>query len=118
MSDSRRQAGPLPPSGLIAQAEERTRALEGRRDTLLTEVAEAREAHQRAAAEAAALSTVVAEQRRTLKAVQALRPVLSHSKAEPTARRRKPSTRTQGSIGAAGHSAEPAPSHAVRRRLR
>ncbi|WP_321931881.1 DNA-binding protein [Paraburkholderia guartelaensis] len=51
-----------------ARLEERNRALEGRRDQLLTDLAAGREAYQQAAAEAAALATVVAEQRLTLQA--------------------------------------------------
>ena len=51
----------------IAQAHERAAALEGLRDRLLTELAAERDAHQRSAAEAAALSTLVAEQRALLR---------------------------------------------------
>ncbi|MGF6755639.1 DNA-binding protein [Paraburkholderia sp. GAS42] len=57
-------------SGQIAQAQERVAALEGLRDRLLTELAGERDAHQRAAAEAAALTTVVAEQRALLQTMQ------------------------------------------------
>jgi hypothetical protein len=58
-------------SGQITQAQERAAALEGLRDRLLTELASERDAHQRAAAEAAALATVAAEHRALLQAVHA-----------------------------------------------
>lgn len=58
-------------SGQITQAQERVDALEGLRDRLLTELAAERDAHQRAAAEAAALATVAAEHRALLQAVHA-----------------------------------------------
>ncbi|MCX4177841.1 MULTISPECIES: DNA-binding protein [Paraburkholderia] len=58
-------------SGQITQAQERVAALEGLRDRLLTELAGERNAHQRAAAEAAALATVAAEHRALLQAVHA-----------------------------------------------
>lgn len=51
----------------IVQAQERVAALEGLRDRLLADLAAEREAHQRVAAEAAALSTLVAEQRALLR---------------------------------------------------
>ena len=62
-------------SGQITQAQERAAALEGLRDRLLTELASERDAHQRAAGEAAALTTVIAEQRALLQAVQAAQTV-------------------------------------------
>ena len=62
-------------SGQITQAQERAAALEGLRDHLLTELASERDAHQRAAAKAAALTTVIAEQRALLQAVQAAQTV-------------------------------------------
>jgi hypothetical protein len=58
-------------SGQITQAQERVTALEGLRDRLLTELAGERNAHQHAAAEAAALATVAAEHRALLQAVHA-----------------------------------------------
>ncbi|MGF7000471.1 DNA-binding protein [Paraburkholderia sp. GAS32] len=58
-------------SGQITQAQERAAALEGLRDRLLTELASERDAHQHAAAEAAALATVAAEHRALLEAVHA-----------------------------------------------
>lgn len=51
----------------IAQAQERAAALEGLRDRLLADLAAERDAHQRAAAEAAALTTLVADQRALLR---------------------------------------------------
>jgi DNA repair exonuclease SbcCD ATPase subunit len=100
-------------TGLLAQAEERTRALEGRRDQLLTEVAEARDAHQRAAAEAAALATVVSEQRQTL---QALRPALGRSDPKRTGLRQKPATAGKPATRPAGPATGAAASpRAVRR---
>ncbi|WP_329606803.1 DNA-binding protein [Paraburkholderia polaris] len=54
-------------TGQIAQAQERAAALEGLRDRLLSELAAERDAHQRAAAEAAVLTTLVAEQRALLR---------------------------------------------------
>jgi uncharacterized protein YhaN len=62
-------------SGQITQAQERVAALEGLRDRLLTELASERDAHQRAAGEAAALTTVIAEQRTLLQAVHAAQTV-------------------------------------------
>jgi len=58
-------------AGQITQAQERVAALEGLRDRLLTELASERDAHQRAAGEAAALTTVIAEQRTLLQTVHA-----------------------------------------------
>jgi predicted nuclease with TOPRIM domain len=58
-------------AGEIVQAQERIAALEGLRERLLTELASEREGRQRAAAEAAALTTLVAEQRALLQAIQA-----------------------------------------------
>jgi predicted nuclease with TOPRIM domain len=57
-------------SSQITQAQERTAALEGLRERLLTDLASERESGQRAAAEAAALTTLVAEQRALLQAIQ------------------------------------------------
>ena len=57
-------------AGEIVRAQERITALEGLRDRLLTDLATERDAHQRAAAEAAALTTLVAEQRALLQAIQ------------------------------------------------
>ncbi|MFM0046930.1 DNA-binding protein [Paraburkholderia sediminicola] len=51
----------------ITRAQERAAALEGLRDRLLADLATERDAHQRAAAEAAALTTLVAEQRALLR---------------------------------------------------
>ncbi|MFM0469644.1 DNA-binding protein [Paraburkholderia strydomiana] len=56
----------------FADAQTRITALEGLRERLLEEVATGRDAHREAAAEAATLATVVAEQRHALQAVQAL----------------------------------------------
>jgi predicted nuclease with TOPRIM domain len=58
-------------SGHITQAQERIAALEGLRERLLTDLACEREERQRAAAEAAALTTLVADQRALLLAIQA-----------------------------------------------
>ena len=57
-------------AGEIVRVQERTAALEGLRDRLLTDLASERESGQRAAAEAAALTTLVAEQRALLQAIQ------------------------------------------------
>ncbi|MFM0528919.1 DNA-binding protein [Paraburkholderia strydomiana] len=56
----------------FADAQTRITALEGLRERLLEEVASGRDAHREAAAEAAALATVVAEQRHAMQALQAL----------------------------------------------
>ena len=72
----------------IAQAQERAAALEGLRDRLLTELATERDGRQRAAAEAAALTTLVAEQRAML------RPPENHSTVGPS-RHRKASNGSQ-----------------------
>src|SRR5471032_2816113 len=58
-------------AGDIVRVQERTAALEGLRERLLTDLASERERGQRAAAEAAALTTLVAEQRALLQAIQA-----------------------------------------------
>ncbi|MDB5837679.1 MAG: Plasmid replication region DNA-binding N-term [Caballeronia sp.] len=58
-------------SGQITQVQERTAALEGLRERLLTDLASEREGRQHAAAEAAALTTLVAEQRALVQAIQA-----------------------------------------------
>jgi chromosome segregation ATPase len=68
----------------LADAQTRIAALEGLRERLLDEVASGRDAHRQAAAEAAALSTVVTEQRRTLAALQAQQTILT----QPAAPRR------------------------------
>lgn len=60
-------------AGQITQTLERTAALEGLRDRLLAELATERECHQRAAAEAAALTVLVDKQRALLQAVKAER---------------------------------------------
>ena len=57
-------------AGDIVRVQERTAALEGLRERLLTDLAGEREGRQRAAAEAAALTTLVAEQRALLQAIQ------------------------------------------------
>ncbi|MGT2473687.1 DNA-binding protein [Paraburkholderia terrae] len=54
----------------LADAQTRIAALEGLRERLLDEVTSGRDAHRQAAAEAAALSAVITEQRRTLAALQ------------------------------------------------
>jgi predicted nuclease with TOPRIM domain len=61
-------------AGQVTQAQERLTALEGLRDHLLSELASERDA-QRAAGEAAALTTVIAEQRAMLQALHAAQPV-------------------------------------------
>jgi len=61
----------------LADAQTRIAALEGLRERLLDEVASGRDAHRQAAAEAAALSTVVTEQRRTLAALHAQQTILT-----------------------------------------
>ncbi|MGF6372954.1 FtsZ-binding cell division protein ZapB [Paraburkholderia sp. RAU6.4a] len=58
----------------FADAQSRITALEGLRERLLGDVATARDAHRQAAAEAAALATVVAGQRHALEAIQTLKP--------------------------------------------
>jgi hypothetical protein len=58
-------------AGEIVRAQECIAALEGLRERLLTDLAGEREGRQRAAAEAAALITLVAEQRALLQAIQA-----------------------------------------------
>jgi predicted nucleic acid-binding Zn-ribbon protein len=77
-------------SGQITQAQERAAALEGLRDRLLTELATERNAHQRAAAEAAALATVAAEHRALLQAVHAT--ARHPAKPAPVRYRRTPAT--------------------------
>jgi len=58
-------------AGEIVRVQERTAALEGLRERLLTDLVTEREGRQCAAAEAAALTTLVAEQRALLQAIQA-----------------------------------------------
>lgn len=58
-------------AGEIVRAQERIAALEGLRERLLTDLASESERGQRAAADAAALTTLVAEQRALLQAIQA-----------------------------------------------
>jgi len=58
-------------AGEIVRAQERVAALEGLRERLLTDLVTEREGRQCAAAEAAALTTLVAEQRALLQAIQA-----------------------------------------------
>jgi chromosome segregation ATPase len=72
-------------AGQITQAQERATALEGLRDRLLTELAGERDAHQRAAGEAAALTTVIAEQRALLQAVHAAQTVQAGTRRPSTA---------------------------------
>lgn len=96
-------------SGQIAQAQERVTALEGLRDRLLTELASERNAHQRAAAEAAALATVAAEHRALLQAVHAT--TRHPAKPAPVRHRRTPAASTP--------TATPSPAGAsVRRKAR
>jgi uncharacterized protein YhaN len=101
-------------SGQITQAQERTAALEGLRERLLTELASERDAHQRAAGEAAALTTVIAEQRALLQAVHAAQTVQGGTRRParavpaPGRHRRTPATSTPA--------ATPAPAGATARR--
>lgn len=71
-------------TGEVAKAVERAAALEGLRDRLLAELASERDAHQRAAAEARALTTVIAEQRALLQAGHAVQ-TNARRPARPTA---------------------------------
>jgi FtsZ-binding cell division protein ZapB len=86
-------------SGQITLAQERVTALEGLRDRLLAELAGERDAHQHAAAEAAALATVAAEHRALLQAVHAttrhpaMTPAASTSAATPSPAPDGPTTR-------------------------
>ncbi|SOE92680.1 replication region DNA-binding N-term [Burkholderia sp. D7] len=105
-------------SGQITQAQERTAAFEGLRERLLTDLASERESGQRAAAEAAALTTLVAEQRALLQAIQAgqagtRRPARSAAVPSPAPGRHR---RT---LAASTSEATPAPaSSAARRKAR
>ncbi|MBN3754722.1 transcriptional regulator, partial [Paraburkholderia sp. Tr-20389] len=64
----------------FADAQIRITALEGLRERLLEDVASGRDAHRQVAAEAAALATVVAEQRHALQALQTLQaPPAAHA---------------------------------------
>jgi len=78
----------------FADAQTRITALEGLRERLLEDVASGRDAHRQAAAEAAALATVVAEQRHALQALQALQsqpaPHATQSAPQTRPARRKP----------------------------
>ncbi|AXL50878.1 hypothetical protein DSC91_003281 [Paraburkholderia caffeinilytica] len=76
----------------IARGQERVAALEGLRDRLLTELASERNAHQHAAAEAAALATVAAEHRALLEAVHAT--THRQAKPAPVRHRKTPATST------------------------
>jgi chromosome segregation ATPase len=71
----------------ITRAAERLGALEALRERLLTELAEQRHAHQQAAAEAAALSTLVEQQRQTLALVGA---ATAKGSSAPSRRRARP----------------------------
>ncbi|SOE84458.1 replication region DNA-binding N-term [Burkholderia sp. YR290] len=71
----------------FADAQTRITALEGLRERLLEDVASGRDAHLQAAAEAAALATVVAEQRHALQALQALQ-AMPGAHARPSAQKR------------------------------
>jgi predicted nuclease with TOPRIM domain len=101
-------------AGEIVRAQERITALEGLRDRLLTDLATERDIHQRAAAEAAALTTLVAEQRALLQAIQggqAGTRRTPRSAAAPGRRRRTPAASTS--------EATPSPaSSATRRKAR
>jgi hypothetical protein len=110
-------------SGQITQAQERAAALEGLRDRLLSELASEREGRQRGAAEAAALTTLVAEQRALLQAVQTVQTVQT-VQARPVRTRRSPTAPAAGRqrrIPAASPPASPSPPPArstVRRKAR
>jgi len=110
-------------SGQITQAQERAAALEGLRDRLLSELASEREGRQRGAAEAAALTTLVAEQRALLQAVQTVQTVQT-VQARPARTRRSPTAPAAGRqrrIPAASPPASPSPPPArstVRRKAR
>jgi chromosome segregation ATPase len=72
-------------AGQVAEKQERVAALEGLRDRLLADLAAERDARLRAAAEVAALTTLVAEQRTLLATVDGR----AHA-AGPAPRRRRP----------------------------
>ncbi|MEX3932171.1 DNA-binding protein [Paraburkholderia phymatum] len=75
----------------LTDAQTRIAALEGLRERLLEELASGRDAHRQAATEAAALATVVAEQRHALQALQTARTTeLMQPAAQPRPARRQP----------------------------
>ncbi|MGF6853765.1 DNA-binding protein [Paraburkholderia sp. CI3] len=95
----------------LARATERVGALEALRDRLLTELAEQRNAQQHAAAEAAALTTMIEQQRQTLALVGT---VTANAPSAATRRPARPAVRT-GHAGHAGQSGQkPASARKVR----
>ncbi|MEM5341471.1 DNA-binding protein [Paraburkholderia azotifigens] len=86
-----------------ADAQTRITALEGLRERLLEDVVSGRDAHRQAAAEAAALATVVAEQRHALQALQALQ-ALPAAPATPSAQKR-PARHPPARHASPGHAA-------------
>jgi len=93
----------------LADAQTRITALEGLRERLLEDVATGRDAHRQAAAEAAALATVVAGQRHALEALQALRPGQSARPAAPAHPPRRKAARNANAGHAATVAAAPRP---------
>ncbi|MEC5405990.1 DNA-binding protein [Paraburkholderia sp. MPAMCS5] len=88
----------------FADAQTRITALEGLRERLLEELATGRDAHRQAAAEAAALATVVAEQRHALQALQALQ-ALPAAHATQVATHKRPARHPPARHMSAGHAA-------------
>jgi predicted nuclease with TOPRIM domain len=88
----------------LADAQTRITALEGLRERLLEDVASGRDAHRQAATEAAALATVVAEQRHALQALQALQ-AQPAPHATQSAAQKRPARHQAARNANAGHAA-------------
>ncbi|CAD6552531.1 DNA-binding protein [Paraburkholderia sabiae] len=94
----------------LADAQTRISALEGLRERLLEELATGRDAHRQAAAEAAALATVVAEQRHALQALQAVHTTeVTPSVVQQRSTRRQPARPVSPGHGAARSASTAAP---------
>lgn len=74
----------------LVDAQSRITALEGLRERLLDELASGRDAHRQAATEAAALATVVADQRHALQALQALQAQAAAHATQSAAPKKRP----------------------------
>jgi hypothetical protein len=86
----------------LTDAQTRITALEGLRERLLDELASGRDAHRQAAADAAALATVVAEQRHALQALQTVHTAdVAQPVVQPRPARRKPARHVAAGHGAA-----------------
>jgi len=88
----------------FADAQTRITALEGLRERLLEDVATGRDAHRQAAAEAAALATVVTDQRHALQALQALQ-AQPAPHATQSAAQKRPARHQAARNANAGHAA-------------